>query len=56
MRFGSEVTVLSQSRNKEADGKRLGADHYEATSDPATFTKLAASFDLIINTVSAALD
>ncbi|HVN21663.1 MAG TPA: NAD(P)-dependent alcohol dehydrogenase [Dongiaceae bacterium] len=54
--LGAEVTVLSQSLKKQADGKRLGADHYYATSDPETFTKLAGHFDLIINTVSASLD
>ena len=53
--LGAEVTVLSQSLSKESDGKRLGADHY-ATSDPQTFEKLTATFDLIINTVSASLD
>jgi alcohol dehydrogenase (NADP+) len=51
--LGAEVTVLSQSLKKQADGKRLGADHFYATSDPATFTKLAGSLDLIISTVSA---
>ena len=35
---------------------QLGADHYYATSEPETFEKLAGSFDLIINTVSAKLD
>jgi len=54
--MGAEVTVLSQSLRKQADGKRLGADHFYATSDPDTFTKLEGSFDLVINTVSAALD
>ena len=54
--LGAEVTVLSQSLKKQADGKRLGADHFYATSDPETFTKLAKSFDLVINTVSAQLD
>jgi uncharacterized zinc-type alcohol dehydrogenase-like protein len=54
--MGAEVTVLSQSLKKKDDGKRLGADHFFATSDPATFTKLEGSFDLIINTVSAELD
>jgi alcohol dehydrogenase (NADP+) len=54
--MGAEVTVLSQTLSKQADGKRLGADHYYATSDPETFTKLAGQFDLIVNTVSAALD
>lgn len=52
--LGAEVTVLSQMLKKQADGKRLGADHFYATSDPETFTKLAKSFDLILNTVSAA--
>ena len=54
--LGSEVTVLSQTLSKKADGKKFGASHYYATSDPETFTKLAGSFDLIINTVSAKLD
>jgi uncharacterized zinc-type alcohol dehydrogenase-like protein len=54
--MGAEVTVLSQSLNKRDDGLRLGADHYFATSDPATFTELANTFDLIINSVSAKID
>ncbi len=54
--LGAEVTVLSQSLKKQADGKRLGADHYYATSDPATFTRLKKYFDLIICTVSAGID
>jgi alcohol dehydrogenase (NADP+) len=54
--LGAEVTVLSQSLKKQADGKRLGADHFYATSDPETFTQLASSFDLIVNTVSADMD
>ena len=54
--MGAEVTVLSQSLKKKEDGLRLGADHYYATSDPETFKKLAGTFDLIVNTVSAKLD
>ncbi|CAD5997207.1 NAD(P)-dependent alcohol dehydrogenase [Agreia sp. COWG] len=54
--MGAEVTVLSQSLSKQEDGLRLGADHYYATSDPATFENLASSFDLIINSVSALID
>ncbi|MFI1204359.1 NAD(P)-dependent alcohol dehydrogenase [Streptomyces sp. NPDC020883] len=54
--MGAEVTVLSQSLRKKDDGLRLGADHYYATSDPATFEALAGTFDLIVNTVSANLD
>jgi uncharacterized zinc-type alcohol dehydrogenase-like protein len=53
--LGADVTVLSQSLRKKDDGLRLGADHYYATSDGATFDELASSFDLIINTVSAQL-
>lgn len=54
--MGAEVTVLSQSLRKKDDGLKLGADHYYATSDPATFEELAGTFDLIVSTVSAPLD
>lgn len=54
--MGAEVTVLSQSMNKKEEALSLGADHYFATSDPATFTELASRFDLILNTVSANLE
>ncbi len=53
--MGAEVTVLSQTLSKQEDGKRLGADHYYATSDDATFEELAGRFDLIVNTVAANL-
>ncbi|MFE7382042.1 NAD(P)-dependent alcohol dehydrogenase [Streptomyces zhihengii] len=53
--LGAEVTVLSQSLRKQADGLKLGADHYHATSDEATFEELAGTFDLIVSTVSAPL-
>ncbi|TDL74962.1 NAD(P)-dependent alcohol dehydrogenase [Peribacillus frigoritolerans] len=53
--MGAEVTVLSQSLKKKEDGIRFGAADYYATSDPETFEKLAGTFDLIINTVSAKL-
>jgi uncharacterized zinc-type alcohol dehydrogenase-like protein len=54
--MGAEVSVLSQSLKKQEDGLRLGADHYYATSDESTFSDLAGTFDLIINTVSAEID
>ncbi|MFC3997615.1 NAD(P)-dependent alcohol dehydrogenase [Nocardiopsis sediminis] len=54
--LGAEVTVLSRTLDKREDGLKLGADHYYATEDPATFEKLAGGFDLILNTVSAGLD
>ena len=34
----------------------MGADHFYASSDAATFAKLAGHFDLVINTVSAEID
>lgn len=54
--MGAEVTVLSHSMKKQADGQRLGAKEFYATSDAGTFEKLAGKFDLIINTVSVDLD
>jgi alcohol dehydrogenase (NADP+) len=54
--LGAEVTVLSHSLNKQEDGRRMGADHFFATSDAMTFEKLKGSFDMIINTVSVELD
>ncbi len=54
--MGAEVTVLSQTMKKQADGLKMGAKHFFATSDGSTFKKLAGSFDLIINTVSADID
>ena len=55
-RFGSGSNRSESALKKKEDGKRLGADHFYATSDPETFTKLQRSFDLIINTVSAEMD
>lgn len=54
--MGAEVTVLSRTLNKRDEGLRLGADHYYATADDQTFTDLAGSFDLILNTISQGLD
>lgn len=51
--MGAEVTVLSQTLKKREDGLRHGATDYHATSDPSTFSTLAGTFDLIINTVSS---
>jgi uncharacterized zinc-type alcohol dehydrogenase-like protein len=53
--LGAEVTVLSQTLGKEAEGRRLGADHYHEASDPETLRAQRGSSDLIINTVSAKL-
>ncbi|MCN0152010.1 NAD(P)-dependent alcohol dehydrogenase [Salinispora arenicola] len=54
--MGAEVIVLSQTLKKREDGLKLGATGYFATNDPDTFTTLAGTFDLILNTVSARVD
>jgi len=54
--MGAEVTVLSHSSKKQDDAKRLGADHFYATSDPETFKTLRRKFDLMYNTVSTDID
>ena len=54
--MGAEVAVISQTRSKEADGRRFGATEYYATSEPGTLRDLRRSFDLMISTVSSGLD
>ena len=54
--MGAEVTMLSTSKAKEADARKLGAQHFGLTSEDATFKKLAGQFDLIIDTISAPHD
>ena len=54
--MGASVTVLSTSADKEADARRLGADDFASTRDPATFERLARSFHLVLDTVSAPHD
>ncbi len=54
--MGAEVTVLSTSRAKQADARRLGAHEFASAADEATFTRLAGRFDLVLDTVSAPHD
>ena len=54
--MGAEVSVISRTRSKEADGMALGASHYYATTDPGTFRELRGAFDLIVSTVSETQD
>jgi uncharacterized zinc-type alcohol dehydrogenase-like protein len=51
--FGAEVTMLSTSRSKEADAKKLGAHHFLLTTDAEAMKAKANYFDIILNTVSA---
>lgn len=54
--LGAEVTVLSTSARKEEDARKLGAHHFIVTSDPAQMKAATASFDFILDTVSAEHD
>ncbi|MBK8479937.1 MAG: NAD(P)-dependent alcohol dehydrogenase [Proteobacteria bacterium] len=54
--MGAEVTVLSTSRSKAADARRLGAHAFESTQDATTFQRLASTLDLLLDTVSAPHD
>lgn len=54
--FGAEVTMLSTSKSKEEDAKRLGANNFALTTDEETMKKLQGNFDFIIDTVSATHD
>jgi uncharacterized zinc-type alcohol dehydrogenase-like protein len=51
--FGAEVTMLSTSKSKEADAKKLGAHNFALSTDDAQMKKLSNHFDIIINTISA---
>jgi uncharacterized zinc-type alcohol dehydrogenase-like protein len=51
--FGAEVTMLSTSKSKEADAKKLGAKHFVLTTDAAAMKKLNSTFDVVVNTISA---
>ncbi len=54
--MGAEVSVISQTMSKEADGKLFGATNYYATSEEGTLAKLRGTFDLVLCTVAAETD
>ena len=54
--FGAEVTALSTSKDKEAEAREMGADHFVNTRDTAELKKIAGSLDFILSTVSADQD
>ena len=51
--FGAHVVQFTTSESKVADAKRLGADEVVISKDAAAMAKHAASFDFILDTVSA---
>ena len=54
--MGADVTVFSTSPGKDEDARKLGANSFVVTRDPEAMKPLAASFDFIVDTVSAPHD
>jgi len=52
--MGADVAVLSHSDKKRDDAKKFGANYFINTQTANALTVHAATFDLIINTVSSA--
>ncbi|AXE38919.1 NAD(P)-dependent alcohol dehydrogenase [Acidipropionibacterium virtanenii] len=50
---GAEVTVFTRTLRKQDIARELGASHVLATSEDGFFKAHRASFDLILNTISA---
>ncbi len=51
--FGARVVLFTTSANKTADALRLGADEFVISKNEAEMQKHAASFDFILDAVSA---
>jgi len=49
--LGAAVTVMSRSKDKEADARALGADRILVSTDQDAMAKAGSSFDLIVDTV-----
>jgi uncharacterized zinc-type alcohol dehydrogenase-like protein len=49
--LGAEVTLFTRSPDKDADARRLGADHVVLSTDPEQMVSVIGRFDLIIDTV-----
>jgi alcohol dehydrogenase (NADP+) len=54
--MGAEVAVLSTSERKREDAFALGATDFLFSRDENVFRRQTGRFDLIVNTVSAAID
>ncbi|MBW2269940.1 MAG: NAD(P)-dependent alcohol dehydrogenase [Deltaproteobacteria bacterium] len=53
--FGCEVTAFSGTAAKEEEARTLGAEHFVASRDPASFAHLAGSLDLLLATADGDL-
>ena len=55
--WGTEVTALSTSKDKEAEAKKFGAHHFVSTADTAAVLKTHTQyFDFMLVTVTAQID
>jgi uncharacterized zinc-type alcohol dehydrogenase-like protein len=50
--LGAEVTMLSTSKAKEADAKKLGAHHFVLSTDQAQMKKQESQFNVVVDCVS----
>jgi uncharacterized zinc-type alcohol dehydrogenase-like protein len=49
--MGADVTLFTRSPGKEAEARRLGADHVVLSTDPKQMEAVAGHFDFILDTV-----
>lgn len=54
--MGADVTLFTRSPGKEADARRLGAQHVVLSTDPQQMETVKGQFELIIDTVPYAHD
>jgi uncharacterized zinc-type alcohol dehydrogenase-like protein len=54
--WGCEVTAFSNSPEKEAEARQLGAHHFVNSRDSIALAKVANSLDFILSTVNTTLD
>ena len=54
--LGAEVSLFTRSADKEAEARRLGADHVIVSTDAGQMTAAANRFDFILDTVPNAHD
>jgi len=54
--FGAETTLFTTSAGKEADARRLGADHVVISKDPDAMAKEKSKYDFVLDCVSAPHD
>lgn len=54
--LGANVTVISTSKNKEADAKKMGAQSFLVSTDKDAFASEHYTYDVLLNTASGDID